>query len=66
MAASEGQCEVVRELLEHGANVRNRDRWGSTAYHEAKRGGYHDIVLLIQQAEEQRAGHEAYHSNIIR
>lgn len=65
MAASEGQSGIVRLLLDHGAIVRSRDRWGSTAYHEAKRGGYHDIMLLLQQAEE-RAGHENLQINSIR
>lgn len=52
VAASEGKREVVDVLLQHGANIRRRDRWGSTAYHEAERGGHHDVMLVLRQAEE--------------
>lgn len=64
MAASDGKTDVVVLLLDHGANVRNHDRWGNTAYHEAERGGHHHITRLIRQAGE-RAGiaHPAHLKN---
>lgn len=49
VAASEGRTDIVELLIRHGANVEHRDRWASTAYHEAERGGYHDILRLIRQ-----------------
>lgn len=51
VSASEGQSEVVKTLLAYGANVTKRDRWGNTAYHEAQRRGYHDVMRSIQQKD---------------
>lgn len=50
VASSEGRREIVKLLLKHGAAVEHRDRWASTACHEAERGGYHDIIRLLRQA----------------
>lgn len=65
MAASEGHRDVVEMLLEHGANIRSRDRWGSTAYHEAERGGYHEVMLLLRNGEERARMNGSTHVNRI-
>ena len=49
LAAAEGHLEVVRYLLEHGADREAKDRWGATPYHEAsKLGEGSDICKLLQ------------------
>lgn len=50
VSASQGRSLIVEMLLEHGADVHHRDRWGSTAYHEAERGGFHATMRLLKQA----------------
>lgn len=54
MAASEGRTGIVKRLLASGANVHARDRWGSTALHEARRAGHTEIALLLEVATAQQ------------
>lgn len=40
--AGEGNVEAVKVLLDAGADVNHRSRYGSTALHQAAREGYQD------------------------
>ena len=51
--------QVVRVLLEAGANVRARDRWGSTPYDDAVR--HRAVVELIDEHEHTMAGGVSLH-----
>ena len=44
VAASEGHLKAVQFLVEHGALVTAKDRWGNTAQNDAKRGHREDIL----------------------
>lgn len=48
LAASEGHRNAVEFLLRHGAAAAARDRWGNTAADDATRGGYSEILSLLQ------------------
>jgi ankyrin repeat protein len=51
IAARRGQsADVVRLLLEHGADVRARRGDGSTAWLLARRGGFDEIASLLESA----------------
>ena len=47
MAASEGQIECVKILLENGGDKDAVDRWGFTPSDCAKIEGYSEIMILI-------------------
>jgi glutaminase len=49
IACSDGKEEAVGLLLEAGANVLVRDRWGSTPYDDAARKGYNHIVRMLEE-----------------
>ena len=48
-----GNSDVVRLLLDHGADVHVRSHWGRTASEEAFDRGRHDIVRLLSQHASQ-------------
>jgi ankyrin repeat protein len=53
LAASEGQIEVVRFLLSHPAlRINPVDRWGSTPYSDAMRGGHRQVAEMLLAALE--------------
>lgn len=57
LACVEGRLDVVRVLLETGAVVNVRDRWGATPADEAKKGGFSNIadeLLLWERKRKQR------------
>eukprot|EP00798_Chlamydomonas_sp_ICE-L_P032551 gene32551-17268_t len=51
VAASEGHKDVVKIMLEQGANPMARDKAGRTALLEAVKGGHEDVVDLLRQAK---------------
>jgi len=46
-AASNGNLESVKILLERGANHKNSDRWGITPLHEAAHHGHEEIAQIL-------------------
>lgn len=48
VAASHGNLRIAKLLLDNGADIEARDRWGSTAIHEAKRSGARDVALRLE------------------
>ena len=49
VAAAEGHIEAVRLLLQHGAEVNARDRWGSTALSEAIRFQHEACARVLRE-----------------
>jgi glutaminase len=47
LAASEGHMEVVKLLLEKGAPVNAKDRWGGTPLEDAERGRHEEIKQIL-------------------
>lgn len=54
-AAREGQDNVVRAMIQSGADIHQRNRAGDTARDVAQRAGHLDIVQLLEKAEHQPA-----------
>jgi ankyrin repeat protein len=52
-AATFGQREVVEVLLQHGANVQAKNKFGQTALVRAIWGDHKEVVELLQQAGAQ-------------
>ncbi|XVF50404.1 hypothetical protein PTKIN_Ptkin04bG0097400 [Pterospermum kingtungense] len=50
VAASEGLFLVAKTLLEAGASVFSKDRWGNTPLDEARIGGYRTLIGLLEAA----------------
>jgi ankyrin repeat protein len=48
-ASFEGALEVVRLLLEHGADVEVKDYYGKTALQEAADRGHDKVVELLRE-----------------
>lgn len=48
LAAAAGDLALARLLLDHGAPVDPRDRWGTTPHGDALRGGHHELAHLLQ------------------
>ena len=46
-ASSGGFVDIVKLLLQHGANVNAQSSSGNTALHYACCGGYEDVVLVL-------------------
>ena len=46
-AAFSNQTDVVRYLLNNGANVNKQNRWGGTALHLASIDNYTDVMRLL-------------------
>ena len=53
LAAGEGKLDVVRYLLDEGADVNARENWGSTPLIEAAYSGHIDVIkeLLLRGAD---------------
>ncbi|XP_057767622.1 potassium channel SKOR-like isoform X2 [Salvia miltiorrhiza] len=51
VAAAEGLFEVSVLLLQNGGSVIARDRWGRTPLEEARVGGDHKLVQLLEDAK---------------
>ncbi|XP_044506366.1 potassium channel SKOR isoform X2 [Mangifera indica] len=51
VAASEGLYLMVKLLLEAGASVFTRDRWGSTPLDEGQRCGNKNLIKLLEEAK---------------
>ncbi|XVE51519.1 hypothetical protein DITRI_Ditri02bG0048600 [Diplodiscus trichospermus] len=49
VAACQGQTGVVSLLLERGADVRSKDRWGSTPLADAIYYKNHDVIKLLEK-----------------
>ena len=47
VAACEGHLEVVKYLLEHGASVHLRDRFGHSPLDDAVRFGHEEVVEIL-------------------
>ena len=50
LAASEGQFNAVRYLLERGVTPAPEDRWGGTSLDDAIREHHHEVAALLRQA----------------
>lgn len=50
-ASSMGHVDVVRLLLNRGANLALEDEGGQRAYHYAQEGGHTDVEKMLTQAE---------------
>ncbi|TKY61090.1 Potassium channel SKOR [Spatholobus suberectus] len=51
IAASEGLFTMVELLLEAGASVLSKDRWGNTPLHEAHTGGNRNMIKMLEVAK---------------
>lgn len=51
MAASENHFEIVKYLIEHGANVKIKDKNGERAFSYAKRNKHFELMEYIRQFE---------------
>jgi len=54
LAASEGYPEIAELLIQRGAVLDARDRWGSTPIHDAQRAGHRDVQLMIELSMEKQ------------
>ena len=48
-AASMGHLEIVRILLENGADPTPKDKWGKTALEQAEAEGHAEVAALIRE-----------------
>ncbi|GJQ11123.1 hypothetical protein GpartN1_g2914.t1 [Galdieria partita] len=55
VAASEGNVEVAKLLVERGASTEARDRWGSTPVLEALVAGHKNLAKLLRNASRPRS-----------
>mmetsp|Transcript_19795 Transcript_19795/g.25646 ORF Transcript_19795/g.25646 Transcript_19795/m.25646 type:complete len:963 (+) Transcript_19795:648-3536(+) len=55
LAASEGQLKVVRYLLNSGAQVDRKDRWGGTPISDARKNGHEKTYKLLLSAQTNEA-----------
>lgn len=51
-AVREGHGELVKYLLENGADVTISDKWGFRAFHEAKEQNNFEIIEILKKYEE--------------
>ncbi|KAK6925482.1 Ankyrin repeat [Dillenia turbinata] len=50
IAASEGLFSIAKLLIEAGASVLSKDRWGNTPMDDAQMGGNKDLIKLLEDA----------------
>lgn len=55
VAASEGNIEVAKLLVERGASTEARDRWGSTPVLEALVAGHKNLAKMLRSASRPRS-----------
>ncbi|GJD12563.1 Probable serine/threonine-protein kinase WNK2 [Galdieria sulphuraria] len=55
VAASEGNVEVAKLLVERGASTEARDRWGSTPVLEALVAGHKSLAKMLRNASRPRS-----------
>jgi ankyrin repeat protein len=51
IAGAEGNLAALKVLIEHGADLTMQDRWGNTAYSEAKNADAGQIINYLEQLE---------------
>ncbi|KAI9080052.1 hypothetical protein K1719_037985 [Acacia pycnantha] len=51
IAASEGLCKMAELLLEAGASVLSKDRWGNTPLDDAHMGGNRNMIKMLEVAK---------------
>jgi ankyrin repeat protein/tRNA A-37 threonylcarbamoyl transferase component Bud32 len=56
LAASEGRLNVIKLLVELGANVNREDRWGNRCLDDAVRGGFHECADFLRSHGAQESG----------
>eukprot|EP01006_Ploeotia_vitrea_P055643 TRINITY_DN68020_c1_g11_i1.p1 TRINITY_DN68020_c1_g11~~TRINITY_DN68020_c1_g11_i1.p1 ORF type:complete len:714 (-),score=53.20 TRINITY_DN68020_c1_g11_i1:478-2460(-) len=56
LACAEGQLETATWLLERGASVHNKDRFGNTPLDDAKRHNHHDVAAILRRAGAMEKG----------
>jgi len=54
LAAEEGRIDVVKFLLDHGANPMLRDTWGALAIDRAKGKNHTEVVDLLKSLSYSR------------
>ena len=47
IACSKGECELVKVLVLHGANIHSEDRWGNTPLKHAVLNGHSSVVEVL-------------------
>lgn len=50
LAASEGHVDVIRYLLEHGADTAAVDRWGGTPWSDANKAGHTEAAEALERS----------------
>eukprot|EP01125_Pyxidicula_operculata_P020883 TRINITY_DN784_c0_g1_i2.p2 TRINITY_DN784_c0_g1~~TRINITY_DN784_c0_g1_i2.p2 ORF type:complete len:862 (-),score=247.40 TRINITY_DN784_c0_g1_i2:168-2753(-) len=57
LAASEGRVDVVKYLVETfpNINILAKDRWGNTAFDDAKRANCNEIISILEQVSKKRS-----------
>ncbi|KAG6823702.1 hypothetical protein H0H87_000480 [Tephrocybe sp. NHM501043] len=45
--AQQGHLEIIKFLVEHGANVNAKGRWDETPIHKSAEQGHHEIVKFL-------------------
>ncbi|CAJ1936562.1 unnamed protein product [Sphenostylis stenocarpa] len=60
IAASEGFFTMVELLLEAGASVLSKDRWGNTPLHEAHTGGNRNMIKMLEVAKVSQLAELSY------
>ena len=56
LAAEAGHVDVVRLLLERGANPKRRNQQGQTARELAERGGWKEVLLALDERGRSERG----------
>ena len=51
LQASTGSAAIAKALVDAGANVNVRDRWGGTPLRDAVRQGHAEVSEMLRQAE---------------
>lgn len=57
LACAEGNSDVAITLVQHGADVTKKDRWGHTPLSEARAAGHPDLALVLEQLTKKSKTH---------